>query len=48
MHEPQQVALRRSQRDRRSAISNDYVVYMQESDYDIGINKDLVLFSHAV
>jgi len=45
---PQQVALRRSQRDRRSAISNDYVVYMQESDYDIGINKDPVSFSHAV
>lgn len=48
MHEPQKVALRRPQRNRRSAISNDYVVYMQESDYDIGINKDPVSFSHAV
>ena len=48
MHEPQQVALRRPQRNHRSAISDDYVVYMQESDYHIGINKDPVSFSHAV
>ena len=33
--EPNEVALRRSQRERRSAISNDYLVYLQESEFDI-------------
>uniref|UniRef100_A0A803MAV9 Retrovirus-related Pol polyprotein from transposon TNT 1-94-like beta-barrel domain-containing protein n=1 Tax=Chenopodium quinoa TaxID=63459 RepID=A0A803MAV9_CHEQI len=37
---PQPAALRRSQRERKSAISDDYVVYLQESDFDIGIRKD--------
>lgn len=32
--EPQVIALRRSQRGRRSTISNDYVVYLQESKFD--------------
>lgn len=27
---------------------NDYVVYLQESDFDVGINKYLVLFSQAI
>jgi len=31
VEEPQEVALRRSQRKRRSAISNDYVVYLHET-----------------
>jgi len=30
LEEPQEVALRRSQRERRSTISNDYVVYLHE------------------
>jgi len=29
-------------------ISDDYVVYLKESDFDIGINKDPVSFSQAV
>ena len=29
--QPQEIVLRRSQREKRSAISNDYVVYLQES-----------------
>ncbi|KAL6340144.1 hypothetical protein AAG906_040580 [Vitis piasezkii] len=45
---PQPAPLRRSQRERRPAISNDYVVYLQESDFDIGIRKDPVLFSQAM
>ena len=44
----QSIVLRRSQRERRSAIPNDYVVYLQESDFDIGIKKDPVLFSQAI
>uniref|UniRef100_A0A803LV75 Retroviral polymerase SH3-like domain-containing protein n=1 Tax=Chenopodium quinoa TaxID=63459 RepID=A0A803LV75_CHEQI len=39
---PQPAALRRSQRERKSVISDDYVVYLQESDFDIGIRKDPV------
>ena len=45
---PQPAVLRRSQRERRSAIPNDYVVYLQESDFDIGIKKDPVSFSQAI
>ncbi|RYE20332.1 MAG: transposase, partial [Sphingobacteriaceae bacterium] len=46
--EPQEVALRRSVRERRSAISDDYVVYLQESEYDLGIDNDPVSFSQAI
>ncbi|RVW32004.1 Retrovirus-related Pol polyprotein from transposon TNT 1-94 [Vitis vinifera] len=45
---PQPAPLRRSQRERRPAITDDYVVYLQESDYDIGIRKDPVSFSQAM
>lgn len=45
---PQPVALRRSQRERRSAITDDYVVYLQESDFDIGIQNDPVSYSQAI
>lgn len=48
VEEPQEIVLRRSQRERRSAISDDYVVYLQESDFDIRINKDPVGFSQAI
>ena len=48
MEEPQQSTLRRSQRERRPVISNDYVVYLQEFDYDVGTSKDLVSFSQAI
>ena len=48
MEEPQQSTLRRSQREHRPAISDDYVVYLQESDYNIGTSKDPVSFSQAI
>ncbi|CAL9101618.1 unnamed protein product, partial [Musa textilis] len=41
-------ALRKSQRKRKHAISDDYVVYLQESDYDIGIKGDPLSFSQAI
>ena len=37
-----------SQRQRKSAISDDYVVYLQESEFDLGINEDPVSFSQAI
>ena len=40
--------LRRSVRARRSAIPSDYVVYLQESDYNIGAENDPELFSQAM
>lgn len=48
IEESQGIALRRSQRERRSAISDDYVVYLQEFDFDIGTSKDPVSFSQAI
>lgn len=48
VEEPQEIILRRSQRERRSAISDNYVVYLQESDFDIEINEDPVGFSQAI
>ncbi|KAH0644902.1 hypothetical protein KY284_032786 [Solanum tuberosum] len=41
-NEPQIVPLR------KSAISDDFVIYLQESDFDIGINKDPISFSQAI
>ncbi|KAL4271452.1 hypothetical protein GQ457_13G004180 [Hibiscus cannabinus] len=37
--------LRRSTRERKSAISSDYVVYLQESDYNVGAENDPESFS---
>ena len=34
------VFLRRSQREKRPAISNDYEVYLNECDYDVGLESD--------
>ena len=48
VEEPQRVVLRRSQRERRFAISDEYVVYLQESDFDIGSSKNLISFSQAL
>jgi phosphopentomutase len=48
VEEPQGVALRRSQRERRFAISDEYVVYLQEFDFDIGSSKDPISFSQAL
>ena len=49
MEEPQEVTLRRSQRERRPAISNDYVVYLYKTKTNLSINdNDPVLFSQAI
>ena len=37
--------LRRSTRVRKSAIPSDYVVYLQEFDYDIRVKIDPEMFS---
>ena len=44
---PQEAALRKSQRKKRPSISDDYLVYLHESD-DLGIDNDPVLFSQAI
>ena len=36
--------LRRSHRERRPAISSDYVMYLQEHEFDIGTCNDPVTF----
>ena len=36
VEEPQEIVLRRSQEERKFVISNDYMVYLHESDFDIG------------
>src|SRR4051794_23271870 len=36
----EQVPLKRSTRDRRSAISSDYIVFLQEHEFDIGTMED--------
>jgi hypothetical protein len=48
VEEPQGEVLRRSQRERRSSILDEYVVYLQKSDFDIGSSKDLISFSQAL
>jgi len=44
----QEIVLRRSQREKRSAISNNYVVYLQESKNDLSNDNDPVSFSEAM
>jgi hypothetical protein len=43
-----EVELRKSYRIRTSTILSDHVVYLPESDIDIGYKDDLKLFSHAM
>jgi hypothetical protein len=44
----EEVELRKSYRIRRSTILSDHVVYLPESDVDIGHKDDPKLFSHAI
>ena len=46
--ESQPIALRRSQREKRSSILNDYEVYLHESESDLGIENDPMTFSQAM
>ncbi|XP_075101857.1 uncharacterized protein LOC142177284 [Nicotiana tabacum] len=48
LDEPQEVELIRSQRQKRSAISDDYLVYLHESETDFGIDNDPISFSQAI
>ena len=49
VEQQKKVALRRSQRERKPAISNDYVVYLHETETDLSINdNDPISFSPAV
>ncbi|RVW14113.1 hypothetical protein CK203_099175 [Vitis vinifera] len=46
--EPQvQVSLKRSTRERRSTISDDYVVYLQEHEFDMGLEDDPISVSQV-
>ncbi|RVW84163.1 Retrovirus-related Pol polyprotein from transposon TNT 1-94 [Vitis vinifera] len=48
LQEPQvQVPLRRSTRERRSTILDDYVVYLQEHEFDIGLEDDPISVSQV-
>ena len=42
------IPLRRSERARRLAISNDYIVYLQKHEYDIGDVLDLTTYKEAI
>ena len=46
--ENDEATLRRSIRVRKSAIPNDYIVYLQELDYNIGAENDPEKFSQAM
>ena len=46
--ENDEATLRRSTRVRKSAIPNDYIVYLQELDYNIGAKNDPEMFSQAM
>lgn len=39
---------RRSTKIRKLTISSDYVVYLQECDYNIGAENDLEMLSQAM
>ena len=42
------LTIRRSTQTKRSVIPSDYVVYLQEFDYNIGAENDLESFSQAM
>ena len=43
-----EATLKRSIRIRKSTIPNDYIVYLKESDYNIGAENDSKTFSQGV
>jgi len=44
----EEISLRRSQRVRRSSISDDYLVYLQEHEYDLNNVDDPTTFEEAI
>ena len=40
--------MRRSIRVRKSAIPDDYIVYLQECEYNVGAENDLETFSQVL
>ena len=42
-----EVSLRRSIRERRLVISNDYIIYLQEHKFDMGLEDDPISFSQG-
>ena len=45
---PSDTTLRRSTIVKKSAIPSDYIVYLQESDYNIGAENDPETFTQAM
>lgn len=43
-----EVSLRRSTRPRRPAISDDYMLYLQECEFNMGLEKDPATYSQAM
>ncbi|GJX94278.1 retrovirus-related pol polyprotein from transposon TNT 1-94, partial [Tanacetum coccineum] len=46
--EPVRITLNKPARVKKSTIHDDYIVYLQETDFEIGIDNDLVSFSQAI
>ena len=44
----EEIGIRRSTRNRKTLIFSDCVVYLQESDFDVRLKDDLVMFSQAM
>ena len=42
------ITLRRSKRAHRPAISDDYIVYLQEHEYDVGDVSDPTTYREAI
>ena len=43
-----EVSLRRSQKKKKPAISNDYEVYLNECDYDVGLESDPTSYGQTI
>ncbi|KAI5333804.1 hypothetical protein L3X38_023936 [Prunus dulcis] len=46
--QPHNLELRRSQRTKRPALSNDFFVYLQESEHDINTTEDPLSYKQAI
>ncbi|GJU31326.1 hypothetical protein Tco_1174915 [Tanacetum coccineum] len=45
---PVRIALNKPARVRKPVVPDEYIVYLQETDFDIGIDNDPVSFSQAI